>query len=62
MLILAKSANELSFEDLMEIYIEDNREHGAELWPEKSEQRPWRPMNAAVFEGFWIIRFGGTVP
>lgn len=35
MLILAKSMEELSFKDLMEIYIEGNREHGAELWPEK---------------------------
>lgn len=38
MLILAKTIDALSFEDLMEIYIEGNREHGAELWPEKSEQ------------------------
>lgn len=36
MLILAKSMEDLSFGDLMEIYIEDNREHGAELWPEKT--------------------------
>lgn len=36
MLIIARSIVELRFDDLMEIYIEGNREHGAELWPEKT--------------------------
>lgn len=38
MLIFAKSMEELPFGDLMEIYIEGNREHGAALWPERPEQ------------------------
>lgn len=38
MLMIAKSLSELDFDALMEIYVEGNREHGAELWPEKSEE------------------------
>lgn len=39
MLILAESLRELSFGSLMRIYIEGNKEHGAELWPEEPEAR-----------------------
>lgn len=38
MLIVAKSLAQLDFDALMEIYVEGNREHSAELWPEKPEE------------------------
>lgn len=38
MLIVAKSLDELDFSGLMKIYIEGNREHGLEFWPEKTEE------------------------
>lgn len=38
MLIIARSLAQLDFEALMEIYVEGNREHGAELWPDKPEE------------------------
>lgn len=38
MLKIARTLEELSFEKLMKIYIEDNRERGAELWPEQPEE------------------------
>jgi len=38
MLKIARTLEALSFEKLMEIYIEDNRERGDELWPELPEQ------------------------
>lgn len=39
MLKIAKSLNALSFGALMEIYIDANKENGAELWPEEPEMR-----------------------
>lgn len=36
MLIIAQTLAELDFPQLMNIYIEANREHGEDLWPEKS--------------------------
>ena len=38
MLIIARTLAELDFPQLMNIYIEANREHGEDLWPEKSEE------------------------
>lgn len=38
MLIIAKSMAELSFDALMEIYVEGNRENGERLWPEMPEE------------------------
>lgn len=38
MLVIVKSLAELSFDDLMEIYVEGNREHGEACWPEKPEE------------------------
>ena len=39
MLRIAKRLGELSFPRLMEIYVEDNRENGAEHYPEEPEMR-----------------------
>lgn len=39
MLIIAKRLGELSFPRLMEIYVEGNRENGAERYPEEPEMR-----------------------
>ncbi len=39
MLIAAKNMGELDFPGLMEIYIEGNRENGADLYPEEPEPR-----------------------
>lgn len=39
MLKIAKRLGELSFPRLMEIYVEDNRENGAERYPEEPEMR-----------------------
>lgn len=39
MLKIAKRLGELSFPQLMEIYVEDNRENGAERYPEEPEMR-----------------------
>ena len=36
MLFVANSLGELDFPQLMKIYIEGNREHGEDCWPEKS--------------------------
>ncbi|MGN1025767.1 MAG: GNAT family N-acetyltransferase [Faecousia sp.] len=38
MLVIAESLAQLDFDALMEIYVEGNREHGAECWPEKPEK------------------------
>ena len=38
MLIVAKSLEELNFPELMKIYVEGNREHGEEMWPDKTEK------------------------
>ena len=42
MLVVAKSIEELDFPQLMKIYIEGNREHGVELWPDKSQEEQIR--------------------
>lgn len=39
MLKIARNMKELSFNSLMEIYIEGNQENGAERWPEESRMR-----------------------
>ena len=39
MLQLAKSLGELRFGELMELYVQDNLEHGRELWPDEPEER-----------------------
>ncbi len=39
MLLVAKSLKELNFGALMDIYIEGNRENGADLWPEEPAGR-----------------------
>ncbi|MGM9550277.1 MAG: GNAT family N-acetyltransferase [Faecousia sp.] len=39
MLLLARSLKELRFGSLMEIYIEGNREHGQDAWPDEPEMR-----------------------
>lgn len=39
MLIIAKRLGELSFPQLMEIYVEGNRENGADRYPEEPEYR-----------------------
>lgn len=42
MLVIAKSLEELNFPELMRIYVEGNREHGMDLWPEKREDEQLR--------------------
>lgn len=42
MLVVAKTLEELNFPELMKIYIEGNREHGQDLWPEKAEEEQLR--------------------
>lgn len=42
MLIIARALNALRFDDLMDIYIEGNKEHGAELWPDKTYEEQIR--------------------
>ena len=39
MLYVAKSLKELNFSALMDIYIEGNRENGADMWPDELEGR-----------------------
>lgn len=39
MLIIAKKLRELSFGQLMEVYMEGNLENGQELWPDESENQ-----------------------
>lgn len=39
MLIVARTLEELDFEQLMDIYIEGNQENGAEFWPELSYEK-----------------------
>ena len=42
MLIVAKNLEQLNFPELMKIYVEGNREHGEEMWPEKTEEEQLR--------------------
>ena len=42
MLVIARSLEELNFPELMKIYVEGNREHGEDLWPEKAPDEQLR--------------------
>lgn len=56
MLIIARTLAELDFSKLMEIYVEGNREHGQECWPEKSAEEQLR-LSEIDFYAFLEDRF-----